>query len=374
MTVVFHTRTELDPRSFTTFGINAKPNSSSPIGFFGTGLKYAIAVLLREGCEVEAWIGKKHHKFNKERDTFRDKEFDFIVHRSGSFLSRKEQRLPFTTELGKTWKLWQAFRELYSNTLDEGGDVHLMQDGERWEPANGNTLIIVHGAEFENEFHERDKVFLPDGERNRKDGEAVQIINRPSNHVYYRGMRVHDLAKPSAVTYNVLSPLDLTEDRTAKYSYYVDHAIVSAIAQSKEAPIIDRVLTAGEDKYEHKINFADHHEAPSTAFEYVVRKLREEKRSHNSSAFFYTNRFDAGTLRAEAKKPWSQKAVEALEKEDWDRFVQIVQDNKEAVVAMLNVQTDIANRHEEDEDWDDGAREAHDATLRDLLHDPSLEV
>ena len=42
--------------SITTFGINAK-NDDSAIGYFGTGLKYAIAVLLRNGHEIKIKSG-----------------------------------------------------------------------------------------------------------------------------------------------------------------------------------------------------------------------------------------------------------------------------------------------------------------------------
>ena len=46
MTVSFITPGQIDLENVFTFGISAK-ESDNPIGFFGTGLKFAIATLLR---------------------------------------------------------------------------------------------------------------------------------------------------------------------------------------------------------------------------------------------------------------------------------------------------------------------------------------
>ena len=51
--VVHVTKGKLDLRSLSTFGLNAKPNTTNPIGYFGTGMKYAIAVLLRKHVSIE---------------------------------------------------------------------------------------------------------------------------------------------------------------------------------------------------------------------------------------------------------------------------------------------------------------------------------
>ena len=57
MPIVHSTPGLIDLRAFTTFGVNSKPNSKNPIGYFGTGLKYAVAVLARHKCPVTVWIG-----------------------------------------------------------------------------------------------------------------------------------------------------------------------------------------------------------------------------------------------------------------------------------------------------------------------------
>ena len=54
--VVFENTGEIDILSISSFGVSVK-EGDSPIGFFGTGLKYAIAVLLRHNQKITAYCG-----------------------------------------------------------------------------------------------------------------------------------------------------------------------------------------------------------------------------------------------------------------------------------------------------------------------------
>ena len=72
--VVFKTPGLIDIRAFTVMGLSSKPNSDSPIGKFGTGLKMAIAVLVRNGIPVTLWIGRTKYTFRKKRIKFRGEE------------------------------------------------------------------------------------------------------------------------------------------------------------------------------------------------------------------------------------------------------------------------------------------------------------
>ena len=57
-TIIFENPGEIDPVAIITFGINVK-ESDHPIGFFGTGLKYALAILLREGQPITIQSGER---------------------------------------------------------------------------------------------------------------------------------------------------------------------------------------------------------------------------------------------------------------------------------------------------------------------------
>jgi hypothetical protein len=139
--IVFQNKGEIDIRAIKTFGVNSKDNKESAIGYFGTGLKYAIAILLRAGATVSILTGGKMHRFSTEQTKIRNDHFDIV--------RMNDEELGFTTELGKEWELWMAFREIYSNMLDEDGEakaVTFLPD-----PDPEKTYVIVDRCkEFEN--------------------------------------------------------------------------------------------------------------------------------------------------------------------------------------------------------------------------------
>jgi hypothetical protein len=53
----------------TTMGVSAK-EGENPIGFFGTGLKYAIASLLRTSHKITIWRGLDRYDFATEPARF----------------------------------------------------------------------------------------------------------------------------------------------------------------------------------------------------------------------------------------------------------------------------------------------------------------
>lgn len=124
-TIVHHTPGLLDTRSFTVMGMSAKPGTTTPIGQFGTGLKYSIAGLLRSGATVDIWVGREHWQFATETEDFRGSSFTRIYAwvRSWGGLRRRRVLLPFTTQLGPHWTWWMWLRELRSNTMDESGQT-----------------------------------------------------------------------------------------------------------------------------------------------------------------------------------------------------------------------------------------------------------
>jgi hypothetical protein len=280
--VAFTTPGLIPLEAFTTFGVNAKPNSTNPFGYFGTGLKYAISVCLRNRCQVVLWRGKTRYDFYTKAQDFRGKDFDFVRMKKSHWNQTgfaKYSQLPFTLELGKNWELWQAFRELETNTRDEGGITALMA-GDDLVPENERTTILVFGSKFVDEFHEMDRHFLPEGKTVRE-GEAIQVIDRPSKHVYYRGVRIMDLKEEAEFTYNILQTIDLTEDRTAKYSYQVEQAISRHWIESEDEERVQRVTSTS--RWESSgLSYGYAYATPSRVF------MKHGRTSTNPSARQYT--------------------------------------------------------------------------------------
>ena len=343
MPIVFETPGLLDLRAITTFGINAKPNNPSPIGFFGTGLKYALAVLAREGCRVEIHIGGKPYYISTEREQFREKDFGFIkLCPIGTGLFKgKEIELPFTTELGKNWELWQAFRELYSNTLDEGGDTYKYSGMEffRFDP-KVSTSIIIEGGNFDKEYEERGKNFLEGGLRTAEEEihAGVQVFDKESKHIYYRGMRVYDLQKPSRLTYNILRKITLTEDRTAAYSFQVEQIIREYAISTPEKAIVEKILTAPKETYEAKFDFSGMSYDPSLTFQEAVSSARNSNTVYvNASARMLVRSRSVGFRRMEEAKHWMTKMADAAEEKDWGRVASIASENDEEFTKFMRL-------------------------------------
>ena len=301
MTVIFKTPGHIDHRSFTTFGINSKPNTGTPIGYFGTGLKYAIAGLVRLECEVDVWIGDTRYHFRKKKVAFRDKEFDVIYMDKNRRWLRKmgQTELPYTTELGKTWQMWQFFRELEANTRDEKG-TSVQIEGlppNQYEPDDWTTTsIVVHDPKrrFDSCWVDRHQIFLDEEnlEVLHKDSQLT-IYNSPSEHIFFRGMRVApfpDKCKPSPITYNLTGWNELTEDRTLKYLFIGMSQIAESITRSNSERairiILDQIERSKDDAktFEASIPFDDVSHNPSQTFQDIMTTSRARNSSYLSGS------------------------------------------------------------------------------------------
>ncbi len=268
--VVFKNKGVIDVRAITTFGVSSKENPTA-IGFFGTGLKYAISILLREGCEIEIFAGKSRHlKFATRKRKIRVDEFNFVT--------MNNRQLGFTTEVGKTWAVWMALRELYCNCIDENGEVYETEAEPQAEA--GNTLVIVRGEKFLDAWATRDNIFLSSEPIERHP--AVNIHPGKSDHVFYRGVRAYKLTYSSEFTYDIRNKVDLTEDRTVKYYWDVAYAIRQGLCKSDIPQVVQKAVTAPKDSYEHGFDFAG--VEPSKTFLHEVTELTRKFDSTLSSS------------------------------------------------------------------------------------------
>ncbi len=245
----------------TTMGVSAK-DGENPIGFFGTGLKYAIASLLRTSHKIIIWRGLDRYDFAAEAGQVRGKDFDFIrmTGPDGS------ARLGFTTHLGAHWETWQVFREVYSNCLDEAGDIAFT----RLEPRAGYTTIWVIGAAFADAARERQRYFLSSEPIYK--GTFCEIHDSPSHGIYYRGVLVATMEAPSPVTYNLTTSMTLTEDRTLKDRSGGNHWIAYDISKCTDAGLLERLLV-GHETFESYLNFS----SPGEVFGQTVLDLCERR-------------------------------------------------------------------------------------------------
>ncbi|HQU08324.1 MAG TPA: hypothetical protein PK539_04765 [Candidatus Paceibacterota bacterium] len=240
--IVFENPGEIDVAAISTFGVSVK-DGENPIGFFGTGLKYAIAVLLRNNHKITIWSGLQKYDFSKEKAVIRGQEFELVTING--------ERMGFTTQVGKTWELWMAYRELFCNTRDEYGDASKCKDTPK--PEAGKTFVMVEGNAFE-AIHAARWEYLIEDEADMRIGD-MEIFSRPSTSFFYRGVRVARLHRQSVLTYNATAQMELTEDRTVKNHYEINYRIVRALLQSEDETLLRRVLVQPESVYEHHLDY-----------------------------------------------------------------------------------------------------------------------
>jgi hypothetical protein len=255
----------IDPRCITTIGVSVK-ESDNPIGYFGTGLKYAIAIILRMGGTVTIWRGTEALCFDPKPVEIRGKTVNVIT--------MNGTELGFTTDLGKTWELWQCFRELYSNMLDEKGRA----EKGSIAPAPDCTTIHVDLEDFETEYEHRDKIFLATAPIYAAPGVAFHPGG--GHDIYYRGVRVAKVNDHYTFTPNILTKIELTEDRTIKHGHEIDWAVTKAILQTEDAAFAEKVITAHEKSAEGKMDFDRTYIQPSPAFLAAARNVAPDASRH----------------------------------------------------------------------------------------------
>jgi len=254
--ITFHNPGTLDPRLITTMGVNVK-DTSSPIGQFGTGLKYAIAVLLRTGHEITMETDEAVYNFSTKEEVIRGKTF--------SLCHMNDSPLPFTTEYGKNWEVWMAYRELVTNAWDEHGKCAAGKIPRK----PGHTVIYIEGsaiAECQAKHHQyflKFNIFIEDSN--------IEIHHGASTHIYYRGIRAGELPMTSLLTYNITTQMALTEDRTLAVISAALRLAEHLISITANPYVLEKVITAEAGELEGHFNF--HSCAFSKAFIDLTVKL-----------------------------------------------------------------------------------------------------
>lgn len=280
--IIFSNHGEIDPRLITLMGVNVKPRAEgadqrNPFGFFGTGLKYAIAVSLRLNQRVTIMSGLKTMTFDRQSVDLRGKAFDQIMMTTvtpaasgGTTTSR--QSLGFTTELGKQWEAWMAFREFYCNAVDEGGQV--TESTLMPTPTAGQTYVIVEGAAMAQAYRRRNDWLLESKPIGTFSAMGYEVECHPSPRglqqgIFYQNILVGKLEKPSLYTWNLLSK----QERQLKSVYEVERQIIHCLARDcKDKELLRKIILAPEGTLEGKF-YWNHAWSPSDELVAVVDEL-----------------------------------------------------------------------------------------------------
>lgn len=274
--LIFRNPGLIDLDAVRTLGVSVKLPGS--FGRFGTGLKFAIATILRDGGTIHIVRGHQRHDFGTTELDVRGQKFQLVT--------LDGESMHITTQLGRDWEAWMVLRELGCNALDEGGAFGSTAEGFPTDRLRKDeTTIAVEWFALEEAYAGRKELFI-EGPPLWQD-ENLRILPGPSQHIFYRGIRVFKLDKPSVFTYDVLAEQALTEDRTLAGMWRVDGLIGDAMMTMENSEIIDQALRADEDHHESKVDYESSYwisSKPSRAFLDAAVNAREAGKLKNPTA------------------------------------------------------------------------------------------
>lgn len=130
---------------FAGASVKVKDNA---IGQFGDGSLYSYSLACRLNLSMKIASNGNIYTLATLKDKFREKEFDVVAFKTQT---GKVIRSPFVVDLGHfDWdQKFFVLRELYSNMLDENGEMDLV-DGIQVEP--NKTHVFLCYSEFKEEY------------------------------------------------------------------------------------------------------------------------------------------------------------------------------------------------------------------------------
>lgn len=245
---------EIESNSFELIGASTKRGQEGKIGFFGSGLKYSIAYMMRSGIEFKVFSGEQELKFSTKEETLKENKFERIIING--------VQTSYTTTMGPTWREdWFVLREIYCNALDEESCM-IVKETDIINSVSGKTRIYIEltdslknvSSNWDNYFaDERVPIFTSqdvytcflgneDGGVHRQ---SISVYKKTVGVLYRKGIRVHT-NKDYIFDYDCGS-VNINEDRTAKQPSGLDWGIYNMVSSFTNEGYIKSILRTAQD-------------------------------------------------------------------------------------------------------------------------------
>lgn len=307
---------EIETNSFELIGASTKRDEKGKIGFFGSGLKYSIAYMMRKGIDFKIFSGMNELKFTTVNEQLKGKDFARIC------INGKETS--YTVTMGPTWTQdWFVLREVYCNALDES-TCQIVRETEYTQPSAGKTRIFIERTpELSLVINKWDSYFAEDrtpiftseeiyscylgSEDDSTFEQKVSVYDKDSGVLFRRGIRVYQ-RDDYMYDYNCHG-VSINEDRTAKNPDGMSHVIINLFAIFANEGWIKSILRSAMDEnmsMEYMaLSACDIHEPVNELWEefsqknlLVVRELSgryaEEVNMYKGEVFFIPASFARG--------------------------------------------------------------------------------
>lgn len=215
---------EIERGALALLGASTKVDGQ--IGKFGSGFKYALATLLREGVAFRIYSGLREIPITTEVEKFRDHEFKVLV--------IDGIRTSITTNTGPEWNVRDAIREIWSNAIDEGGAEKSETDGTL---RSGTTTIEIDSSHptVKAMISNWSMYFVHDVPALFEHKYRGRILEQPVANFFRRGVWICEDRERTGIFSYDFTDIDLPESRKIKThstSYNV-HALLE-VCESEE--------------------------------------------------------------------------------------------------------------------------------------------
>jgi len=225
----------IDKNAFILMGASTKRDDKSKIGHFGTGLKYAIAYLLRNNIDFKIYSDYEEIKVTTKEVQFKGKTFQQII--------IDDIPTSMTTDMGIDWKDWFVIREIYCNAIDQGD--HEITLTRNVKPVEGRTVFYIDSEKFKEVIDNFDKYFSfnrPAVYQN-KYGKVMKPIEPNKVNIYRKGILVYTLEVKGVYDYD-LSDVEINESRIVSDTWQMKSKIKSLLATCDDLSVVSVVLNS----------------------------------------------------------------------------------------------------------------------------------
>ena len=233
---------EIDINSLLLLGASSKKENKDAIGYFGSGLKYSIAVLLKNKIKFHIFSGEKEIKVTTVKKNFRGISFEVI---------KINNRLTsLTTEMGPNWRSWFAVREIYCNAIDEGESSLKLSDSVVGEKEK-TTIFISFDERLKDMFDNWNDYFSDKREDLIVDDAGTKIFSGNSKKIiiYRKGIQCYE-SKQKALFHYDLKWIEINESRIIDSHWSLTAYLPDYIAKIATKEIVVRFFDNYKDTFE----------------------------------------------------------------------------------------------------------------------------